>query len=339
MTLPGPSRRTLLVGSAAGGLLLAGCGSDSEPAPAAAPSGTPSDAPSAGPRTVPGALGDLVIEGTPTRVVSVGQYRDTDAAVALGVVPLLSPDLSTFVEGGITPWVLDALDGAELELYDTDDLPFEKIAAAAPELILATDRSALADGEYDLLTKIAPTLSWQNGYNRDDWRTTTGRVGAALGLPEQAAGVVAKVEGAITAARSANPQLTGVTFTLGPVTAEGAVNTISSVEDAAVQFFNELGLVLSPTVRDLPDAAFPGRATIAAERLDLLEADVLMLTYNTPAARERMESNKLFTSLKAVQEGRYVALDLTDALALGFPSALSIQYAVDVVLPKIIEVV
>jgi iron complex transport system substrate-binding protein len=330
------SRRTLLLGSAAGGLTLAGCGSD----PSADPSSdAPASSPGAETRTVAGALGDIEVQGRPTRVVSVGQYRDTDAAVALGVVPLLSPDLTGFVEGGITPWVLDALDGRDLALYDAEDLPLEQVAAARPELILATDRSSLEDGEYDLLSKIAPTLSWQNGYNRDDWRTTTGRVGEALGLAPEAAGVVSKVEGAITAARSANPRLTGVTFTLGPVTAEGTVNTINSVEDASVRFFNELGLVLSPTVRGLPDASFPGRATVSAERLDLLEADVLMLTYNTPAAKQRMESDPLFTRLTAVREGRYVALDLTDALALGFPSALSIQYAVDTVLPKIVAVV
>jgi iron complex transport system substrate-binding protein len=325
-----PTRRSVLAGAvAAGGISVAGCSSSDDHDTAAAAGSAP--------RTVTGALGDVTVEGTPTRVISVGQYRDTDAAVALGVVPVLSPDLSSFIEGGVTPWVKTALDGRELELYDTDELPFERFAEEAPDLFLATDRSSLEGQEYRTLSKIAPTLSYRNGYNRDDWRTTTQRVGDVLDKAVEAAALVARVEGAITAARSAHPRLTGLTFTLGPVTADGTVNTINSNDDASVKFFNELGLVLSTTVRELPDASFPGRAQVSAERLDVIEADVLMLTFNTPEVREQLEANPLFQSLRAVQEGRYVALDLSKALALGFPSALSIQYAVDEVLPLIVE--
>jgi iron complex transport system substrate-binding protein len=327
-----PSRRGVLIGAAAGAVTLSACSSSETPA-------TGGGGSTSSTRVVKGALGDITVPAEPRRIVSVGQYRDTDAAVALGVVPLLSPDLSAFLEGGVSPWVEAALDGAELPLYDSDELPYEEIIAARPDLILATDRSALEGQEYATLSKIAPTLSWQNGYNKDDWRTTTLRVGDALGLKSEAAGVVARVEGAVTAARSDHRQLTGKTFTLGPVLEADSVNTINSVDDASARFFNELGLVLAPSVRKLEDTAFPGRSTVSLEQLDLLDADVMMLTFNNPQVREELESNPVFQQLPAVREGRYVALDLPAALAMGFPSALSIEYALEQVLPLVVDVV
>ncbi|ALL79339.1 hypothetical protein AD006_29000 (plasmid) [Pseudonocardia sp. EC080610-09] len=144
--------------------------------------------------TVDGIEGPVTIPTTPSRVVSVGNYRDTDAAVALGVVPLLPPDLGRFIQGGISPWVLAAVPGDPPDLIQV---------AARPES-LAT-----------------------------------------------------------------------------------------------------------------------------------LDADVLILTFNSPEARTRLEADEMFQRIPAVQRGSYVALDLTTAIAIGFPSALSIPYALDQSLPQI----
>lgn len=328
------NRRRLLVGSAAvgAGWLLAACGSDST---ASTTSAAP--APSAAfPVTIEGQLGTVELASRPERIVSVGTYRDTDAAVAFGVVPLASPDLSFFMEGGMSPWVLRELAATRPELYDTESLPFEAIAAMKPDLILATDLPSL-DEDYALLSAIAPTLSYVNGYNRDEWQLTTRRVGAALGQAARAEELISEVDAVVAAARDANPQFAGTTFTFGPVTADGTVNTINSTTDASVVFLSSLGLELSPSVVGLPQGAFPGRSVISPERLDLLDADVIMLTYNSPEARATMEANPIFQQLPAVQRGAYVALDLPVAIALGFPSALSIPYGVEQVVPKLAE--
>ncbi|SEE67554.1 ABC transporter substrate-binding protein [Jiangella alba] len=285
-------------------------------------------------RSVTGALGTIEVPVSPRRVVSVGQYRDTDAAVALGVVPVFSPDLSQFIDGGVAPWVLPELGGDELNIADVNELPYEAIAELGPDLILATDRQRLAD-EYDQLSQIAPTLSWAEGYNQDDWTTTTTRVGEALGRADEAQRQLRQTNDAIAAAIDAHPQLAGLTFTLGPVTADGAVNTINSTADASAEFLAQLGMELSPAVTGLPSSGIPGRAVISPEELELLDADVLLLTFNTPAARATLEANELFQRVPAVRDGRYVALDLPTALAIGFPSALSIRYGLEQVLPKV----
>ena len=308
--------------------MLTGCGGNDGDEPAGAASDT---------RTVEGGLGSIQVPSTPTRVVSVGQYRDTDAAVALGVVPLLSPDLSTFIDGGVAPWVKDKLGGAALNVVDVEEMPYEKIVALRPELILATDRLKLED-EYPRLSKIAPTLSWDEGYNLDDWRTTTTRIGTALGKTSEAETLVKATEEAIAKAKNENPAFAGKTFTLGPVTPDGTVNTINSTKDASAEFLGQLGLRLSPTVTSLKSTAIPGRSAISPERLDLIDADVLMLTFNTPDVRKRLEANPLFQSIAAVKQGRYVALDLPAALAIGFPSALSINYGLAQIVPKLRDV-
>jgi iron complex transport system substrate-binding protein len=96
-----------------------------------------------------------------------------------------------------------------------------------------------------------------------------------------------------------------------------------------------IGLVLSASVTDPPDAAFHGRALVSAENLDLIDADVVLLTYNSPEAQTEIEANAVFNTIPAVKRGAYVALDLPTALAIAFPSALSIRYGLEQIVPKI----
>ncbi|MGW4793935.1 ABC transporter substrate-binding protein [Nonomuraea sp. NPDC004297] len=331
--LTAPTRRDALRIAGLGGLslALAACGSTTGQQPVA-PSAS---AGGAFPVSLKGAQGTVELKAAPTRIVSVGQFRDTDAAVALGFVPLATPDVSSFIAGGISPWVTQKLAGAKPELLAiTDGLPFEKIAALGPDLILATDHSGLEE-DYAALSKIAPTLSTVAGYNRDAWQVTTARIGTALGRKSQAEALVAEVEGAISAAEAANPGFAGKTFTIGPVTAEGVINTINSPTDASALFMSQLGLKLSPKVDSLPKGTFPGRAIVSPELIEAIDADVVILTFNTPQARTRLESNELFKRLPAVRRGSYIALDLPTAIAMGFPTVLSIPYLLQRSVPLI----
>lgn len=320
---PPLSRRSLLAAAGAGTALVAltGCGSSGTSGPAKT-------------RKVRGRLGTIDVPVPPRRVVSVGQYRDTDAAVALGVVPLLSPSLASFIPGGVAPWVKETLGSKRLKTVDVTELPYERIAAAKPDLILATDRQNLKK-EYARLSQVAPTLSWDEGYNEDDWRTTTKRIGKALNQPAEADEQIRRTEAAIAKAKKDNPELDGATFTLGPVTADGTVNTINSTKDASAEFLAQLGMKLAPAVTELPNSGIPGRAIISPERLRLIDADVVMLTYNTPAVRKKTEANGIFKEIPAVRRDAYVSLDLPTALAIGFPSALSIRWGLKHLVPKI----
>ncbi|MFE6699247.1 ABC transporter substrate-binding protein [Streptomyces sp. NPDC057718] len=322
---PPLSRRSFLAGSGAvvAALGLSACGGSST-----------SDSSSGKTQKISGKLGTIDVPVPVRQVVSVGQYRDTDAAVALGIIPVLSPSLERFIPGGIAPWVKEALGDKQLKIIDVTELPYERIASVKPGLILATDRQNLKK-EYDRLTQIAPTMSWEEGYNEDDWRTTTTRIGKALGRTKEADEQIRLTEAAIAKAKKENPDFQGATFTLGPVTAEGTVNTINSTKDASAEFLAQLGMKLAPAVTKLPSSGIPGRAIVSGERLSVLDADVVMLTYNTPDVQKQMEANSVFKGLPAVRRGSYIGLDLPTALAIGFPSALSVRWGIEQLVPKI----
>ncbi|GEL24867.1 iron ABC transporter substrate-binding protein [Pseudonocardia sulfidoxydans NBRC 16205] len=332
--MPALTRRRFLSfgAAAAAGLALAGCG-DGGSAPAA---GTTAPAAAGFPVTIDGVLGPVTVEREPQRVVSVGQYRDVDAAVALGVVPLATPTLAPFIAGGISPWVQTALAGrpAPQLLETTDGLPFEQIAGLRPDLILGADRNGL-DTDYATLSRIAPTLSAGAGYNKDPWPVATTRVGTALGRADEAATLVADVEGRIASTKTANPGFAGRTFAFGPVLSANSITVINNEADASASFFAQLGMQLAPGVRSLQAGSIPNRASVSPERLDVLDADVLLLAYASPAARQAVEGMELFQRIPAVQRRSYVALDFPVAIALGFPSALSIGYGLDQVVPQL----
>lgn len=316
------SRRGLLLGAAAAGL-LAGCGGQ-KPAT--------STAPSAGfPVSVTGKYGTATVTEPPKRVVTCGYLRDIDLALALGAT-LVGAVRNISFPSGLGPWqhapsnvqLLDARGGT----------PFEKIAALRPDLILASDDYSL-DKDYAQLSAIAPTLSCKNGIGKDSWQEMTERAAKLLGQSTVGNVLVSGVTNKIAATKSQHPELAGRTFAFGPVLGPQMFAAISSPTDASAQFFSQLGMTLSPKVAALPPGTPPGRSTVSQERLDVLDADVLILAYLNDKFRPAVEANPLFKQLDVVRRGAYIPLDLGTALAIGFPSVLSIPYGLDAVAPKL----
>nr|WP_269330386.1 ABC transporter substrate-binding protein [Kineosporia babensis] len=253
--------------------------------------------------------------------------------MALGATLVAVPNNAVF-ENGLAPWQQEA---ASVERFDTTDgLPYEKLAAYTPDVILASDDYTLPQ-DYPTLTKIAPTLGYQTGPGADSWQDMTTRAGQVLGLGDQATEAITRTEKAIEDAKAASPGLEGKTFVFGPVQGLDSIHSISNEKDASAQFFSQFGMTLSPGITALPDSETPGRAIISPERMELLEADVLILTYADDAAKSQLEEQKLFQNLDVVKRGSYVALTMNDAIALGFPSVLSIPYGLENVLPRIVE--
>ena len=318
------NRRRFLgtAGAAVLGVGLAGCSTGA--APAAAPS-------AAGfPVTVQGKFGPTVVPAPPRRVVTLGFGPDEDTVLGLGVVPVATTT-NTALPDGIAPWAAAAPGGAQVERLDAKlATPFERIAALKPDLIVATTSYSL-ERDHEQLARIAPVLAYATGPNTDRWQDTTTRIGQVLGRDAESARLVADVQGRIARARTDHPQLAGRTFTFGPVTPDGTVYTTNSADDLSARFLQQLGLVLSPRVRSLPASSTRGKAVVSPENLDVLDADLMILTYTSddPGLRSRLETRPLFARLPAVRRGSYVALDIAPALAMAFPSALSLGYALD----------
>lgn len=315
--------------------LLAACGDNSGNGAAATtgPSGSSgASGTSAFPVTVPGKEGSATLKAAPQRVVAAGYLRDTDLALALGA-PLVGVAKNSAFESGLAPWQKPT---DKPELFDTTNgLPFEKIAALQPDLIMAADDYTLTQDEANL-SKIAPTLSYLTGVGSDSWQTMTTRAGAILGKADEAQQLITKTQDAVTSAKTGNTILAGKTFTFGPVSSLDSFYTINDASDASAQFFAQLGMTLSPKVTSLPSSSTPRRAEISMEHIALLDADVLILAFPDPSIRKQLEAAPLFKSLKAVQRGSYVALDMGAAVAVAFPSVLSIPYGLEVTVPKLV---
>jgi iron complex transport system substrate-binding protein len=307
-------------------LTACGGGGDSS---GAAPSGT------AGfPVTVSGKEGAATVSAPPQRVVALGFQRDAETALALGVTPI-AMTASVVFPSGIAPWVEAALANRKPELLNTGDgLPFEKIAGLQPDVILATDSYELTDA-YGRLAQIAPTVSYLAGPDSDTWQQRVELIGKALGRDKQAEQVLAGTQNKIDQVVENNPSFAGKTFSFGYV-AGGELSALVG-DDASVTFLQQLGLKLSPEVAALSEAE-PGRAPISPEKLGVLEAEVMIVAAQTDDDRKFVESNPLFSQLNAVKNGNYISIPFPVAVAMGFPSPLSIPYALEEMVPAVAKV-
>ncbi|MFD4636953.1 ABC transporter substrate-binding protein [Lentzea sp. NPDC058436] len=330
----GLSRRLFLTATGVGalGVALSACGSGSSgTSPASAPAGN------GFPLTVPGAEGEAVIPAKPGKVISVGFMRDLDEAVSLGVNPVATTPSTNF-DSGLPPWVEAKLGGAKIEqLSYEDNLPFEKIASLGPDLILATDSYSLAD-DYKNLSAIAPTLSYEKDVAEDTWQTRATRIGSALGRADEAKKIVADVTSKVEAAKKQHEKLlSGKTFTFSLINSDGAIATIILPTDASAAFLSQLGLTLSQKVTSLPQAGPAGRATVAQENTDLLDADLVLFSFRSAEEKAKVEGDRLFQNLPAVKKGAYIPIDVETALSIAFPSTLSIPYALDKIIPQLVQ--
>jgi iron complex transport system substrate-binding protein len=317
-------------------LALAACGSDDDPSSdTAAPSG--GAASSAFPVTVTGgAFGDATVQEAPKRVVTLG-WSDQDVAVALGVKPVGVYDIGPDFPLGIGPWAADRLEGAKPQkLSLSDGIPFEKIAALRPDLILAVQSGVLQE-DYDKLSKIAPTVTYAKGRGLyvSPWQEQAQIIGKALGQEAKAKALVDATTARLAQAKKDHPDLQGKTFSyMARQTADQVGLYLPN--DLRVKFLIDLGMKLSPGQIAATKSIKTGfYADVSYERLGSLDADALVAWFNTPKDRETFTGRSVFQNLPVVKKGGFVPLDLIQAQAQGAPTVLSIPWAIDNVVPLI----
>lgn len=291
-------------------------------APAATTAPTPTPA-TAGPFSVTHRLGTTTVNAEPQRVVALG-VNDIDTAIALGFTPV-AINADPFTADGISPWLQGKLDPAKtFILPPSAELPLEKLTELKPDVILATGQYGI-DEAYPLLTKIAPTLADINGPDQDSWQEQTLAIGQVLGKEAQAKQLIADTEAQIAAVKSKHPGLAGKTFSLSYAFEPTKVVTLNSPDDFAVKFFESLGLTLAPELTKLANSPTNNtHGELSLEQINLIDADFLMMAYDTPELRAAYEANPLFQKLSAVQKGNYIAVDLPIASEMRYPSVLGI---------------
>lgn len=349
-------RRLGLIASAAALLTLSACGDDTtdegtEPAPddtaaeeSAAPDGDGASssapagdegAPAAGefPATVETAFGPVTIEEEPQRVVALG-WGDAETALALDVQPIGASDWLGFGGEGVGPWAAGLYDSPP-EIIDTLEPSYEAIGALEPDLIL--DVKSSGDPErYERLSQIATTVGIPEG--GESYLTTTDQqvelISGALGVPEQGQALLDDLEADFATAAEAHPEWEGQTVTAATRTSEGWGAYVEGSE--RVQFLERLGFVQNPQIAELPADETGFSVSISEERLDLMDAD-LIVAFPIFIETTQITEDPLWLEIPAVQDGHAVVIDgdLSSAYSLG--TTLANEYALENLVPMLEE--
>jgi iron complex transport system substrate-binding protein len=281
------------------------------------------------PVTIEHKFGSTSVEAPPERVVTVG-YTEQDVVLALGVKPVGEREFLGGYRYEERPWAQEALGGSEPAVVGGEEIDFERVAAARPDLIIGVN-SGMTEGDYERLSQIAPTVA-QSGEFIDfgvPWREQTLTIGRALGREDEARTLVADVDAQFAQAREEHPEFDGASLVL----AYGGGGTFGaySSQDYRLDFFEELGFKAPTKIDDLAGESF--YVDLDQEQFRLMEQDVVVMF----GKRAEVAGDPVFERLDAVADERVVYLDLEDQFsgALGFSSPLSLPYLLDDAVPKL----
>ncbi|MBM7413469.1 MULTISPECIES: iron-siderophore ABC transporter substrate-binding protein [Nocardiaceae] len=282
------------------------------------------------PATVDTAFGAVDLESAPTRVVALG-WGDAETALALGVQPVGASDWLDFGGEGVGPWA-EGLYDAPPEIIGTLEPSYEAVAALEPDLILDTKSSGDV-GRHDRLAAIAPTVGIPEGAENytTSYEDQVTMVAAALGVPEKGAELISGLDDGFRTAAANHPEFADKTVTVGALSGTGYGAYIEDSE--RVQFLTRLGFRQNPTIASMTPVRFS--VPIADEQLGLLDADLVVMFPIGKTAQD-IEQNPLFRRIPAVAQGHAIVFD-DPAVAKSYStnSALSLQYALDTVVPML----
>ncbi|WP_435742614.1 iron-siderophore ABC transporter substrate-binding protein [Nocardioides sp. SYSU DS0663] len=319
----------LPVGALLLALPLAACGSD-EPDPAAGEETTAEESFEA--VEIDHAFGTTEIDERPERVVSWG-WGSGDAVLALGVVPVAMPRYTYGAdEEGRMPWQTEAiaeLGGEEPALLtETGETPpFEEIAAANPDLILA-NYSGITEADYEKLAQIADTVAYPDQPWATPWREVITTVGEALGRPDEAEQVLEDIDAQVAEAAAAHPEFEGKT--IAAVAIEPSTYYVYRGADPRVQFLEDLGFTLAPSVDELDTEESTFYYTLSPEELDKLESDVLLSYVASDERLAEIAEDPAVQAMSQVQDGTVAAV-VGESLvsSVSPPTALSLPWGID----------
>jgi iron complex transport system substrate-binding protein len=322
-------------------LSLTACGgADDEAAEPAAPGSAAADE-DAFPVTLESEFGTTEVTERPERVVVLG-LTDADAVLALGVMPVaLQQWLPQYSEYGVGPWaedlVADAVDSGETQVLPNTGVvayDVEQIAALAPDLVVAISAN-IDQATFDQLAQLAPVVARPPGTVNFGvpLEDSTMAIGRALGLADEAGDLVEETEALYAAAAEEHPEFAGRTASVARPTDGGYAAWLSA--DGRQQIMARLGFGMPPGLAALDDGAFS--AEVSRERLDVLEADVLVVI-EPQGFEDAVANDPVLQSLEVVGSGRVVTLDADDVGgAMAYNTVVSARTVVDELVPQLAE--
>lgn len=249
-------------------------------------------------RTVDGVYGPVDVDGSPQRVVALGENA-LDAALSLGVQPVGA--LASRGGTDIPEYLKDKT--GKITLVGTVREPnLEAVLALQPDLILAS--AELPKAQYDRLSLIAPTIVPKGG-SFQDWRKVLAVYAKALDKEDQSEQRVAEIEERMVSMRerlSGSPKVSVIRWNpQGPF--------IMSSQLFVGQLLNTIGF--KPNELSTQTSK-PHTDILSLENLSKADADWIFLATLNADGRKALEEAKrqpAFNRLTAVQNEHVITVD------------------------------
>lgn len=322
-----PLVRRLLTAAVAGAvaLTMAACGQVQDSSPGTGGGGATTT-------SVDTLFGAVEVPANPQRVVALG-WSDAEAALALGVQPVAVSDWLAFGGKGVGPWAA-SLYTTTPTILPTLELNYEQISSLNPDLILNT-RSDNSKEKFDELSKIAPTISAPPGVTIQygtTWQQQMQQVSAALGKKDEGTKLIADVDAAFAAAKSANANFTGKTVAVGAFFSDSYGAYVNG--DSRVDFMKSLGFVNKPEIQALSKGQ-SFYEQLAREQVELLSADLTVI-FPLGGDATPLKTDPVLNQIPSAQAGHLLIMEdptLINAFSSG--STLGTKYAIENAVPLI----
>jgi iron complex transport system substrate-binding protein len=311
-------------------LALAGCGSDDD----STETGSPAAGGGAFPARVEHKFGTTTVPSKPKRIVVVG-LTEQDTVLELGYKPIATSEWYGEQPYAVWPWARAKLGASKpTVLHNDDGFEFEKIASLRPDLIIGVN-SGMKRGDYDKLSRLAPTIPAGKGSTDyfSPWDTQVELIAAALGKPHEGRALIREIKDAYAKAAADHPEFKGKTATFSQ---NGFYDGLIYVYPPGLntEFLEMLGFEINPKLTPLVERAGE-QVGISAERMDVLDADVIVFATEKPSDVAALKKVPTFDKLAAVAEHRSVYTDGTLAGAIYFMTPLSLRYVLERLTPQL----
>ena len=270
--------------------------------------------------------GTTRIETEPKKIVSLS-FIGHDFLLALGIKPYALRKWYGTDPYGVWAWGHEALGDAQPVVMQ-GEINIEQIAAMQPDLILG-QWSGMTERDYSLLSQIAPTVPPKAEYGDfgTPWQEMQRTVGLATGKSAEAEDLIKNLEDRFENVRETHPEWQGASSVMVWSGETGAYTS----RDLRGRFLEDLGFKVPEAVNQ--------RGTlenfyvlIPAEDLSPIDVDALVWIDaggNAPV----LNRMPLRPTMRAYKEGREVYSDPLLSAALSHSSPLSLNYALDQIVP------
>ncbi|MGR3622347.1 ABC transporter substrate-binding protein [Pseudophaeobacter sp.] len=270
--------------------------------------------------------GATTVPKEPQRIVSLS-FIGHDFLLALGRPPHALRKWFGPHPYGVWPWAQEAL-GEAKPIVMQGEIDIEAIAAMQPDLIVG-QWSGMTKREYQLLSRIAPTVPPQTQYGDygTPWQAMLQTLGHATGRRDQAEDIIAALDARFQDIRQAHPDWQGARSVMVWAGQNGAY----SARDIRGQFIEALGFKVPEAINTM--ASFNNYyVLIPPEDLSPIDVDAL-IWLDAGGSVSRLERMPLRPTLRAYGEGREIYADVLLSAALSHSSPLSLNYALDHLVP------